>query len=449
MSRTTLIRHVTDDIRDRKKNTIHSAYASGKTFTGITLSGAGADLNRYWSPGVVRIANDIAGTKPPISNCAGYLVIMTPDPDREPDGINLRQILYPDSLTEPSPYTRIGTLPTVAGNDIDWGEWTTLGGGMTHRKMIADTEALPNMMYYSFGNHTLTLLDPSSFSLGTKIGLIQFAGTGSIVHGDLIETTSADYAVEDLDTPIGGLVYLFEICADSQGQQEWVLENDNNVDGAINGVLTYVTATRDALAVEVAEREALSSVVATKQKQVLYYSVSDERLVTAEEVKAADIHLFCIADSVVYLPSRKVLSTVHNEGESGEYSTVHAGYSGARVIIEVSPGVATLVVENNVAGNTSIVTNSFVENTDNIAIEGTVYYSKSENVYVPATTEVDEVISDKSYYVIDEAGVEGKTIVGGSGEFQTFAASPGVSLVVELQFSAVGGSWEWVRYTAE
>lgn len=448
MARTTLIRHVTDNIQDRRKNAIHSAYASGKTFTGATLFGELANLNTYVLPGVVRIGDDVVGTKPPISNCAGFLVNMTPDQDLETDGRDIRQIIYPDSETEPSPYTRVGTLADT-GNDHVWGEWTTLGGGMTHRELTEDTEALPGMMYYSFGNFNLTLLDPSSFSLGTKIGLIQFAGTGSIIYGEMIESTHADYAAEDPETAIGGLVYMFEICADAIGTPEWVLENDNNVDGAINAVQTYATVTRDALNIEISQREALAGVVATKHKQVLYYSVANERTIDASELVTSDIHLFCTSDSTVILPTRKALSDIFEEGQAGEYSVVKPGFSGSRIIVEISPGVATLIVENNGSSTTSITTNLFIPTTDNTVVDGVDYYLKSENVYTLASLTVGENIPGDTYHIIDPSGTEGTTIVGGQGEYQTFAALPGVSILVTLQFSAVGGSWEWVHYTAE
>ena len=197
------------------------------------------------------IGTTITGTFPSISDCTGYLVIHKVVGDLveagQPDetGQKVRQILYPDDPTNPSPWTRVGRVGT--GNAV-WSSWDKMGGGLRRVIMTGDTTAQFNVMYESFGNYTLTLPDPATVPVGTKIGLEQWGIVG-LVNNEYKLIAGANGAVvctygnnsycqgtEALYNPAVGVIaqsYIFE-CVEycnttsPETSREWVLECEGN-----------------------------------------------------------------------------------------------------------------------------------------------------------------------------------------------------------------------------
>jgi hypothetical protein len=250
-----LVTHMSDDIReiigsniDRQKAGM-TAYAVGNIFKGIELD-AGTDLNTVTQACLRRVDRTVKNG-PPIMDPTGYLHVIT-----KYHGVNqessveyrIRQIIYPDSTNDPTPYTRVGY--GAAGGAITWSIWNTLGGNMI-RKILdhnivsinsnaSDRYALPNTMYESFGNYTLQLPDPNDYGLGTRIGLEQWAGTGQVTFvsgGDTYtQNTGADIDIDG--NYIGAIIYLFEV-VDAEVSTianpvyEWKMDTLQNYDGVI------------------------------------------------------------------------------------------------------------------------------------------------------------------------------------------------------------------------
>jgi hypothetical protein len=226
-----------------------TAYAVGNIFKGIELD-AGTDLNTVTQACLRRVDRTVKNG-PPIMDPTGYLHVIT-----KYHGVNqessveyrIRQIIYPDSTNDPTPYTRVGY--GAAGGTITWSIWNTLGGNMI-RKILdhnivsinsnaSDRYALPNTMYESFGNYTLQLPDPNDYGLGTRIGLEQWAGTGQVTFvsgGDTYtQNTGADIDIDG--NYIGAIIYLFEV-VDAEVSTianpvyEWKMDTLQNYDGVI------------------------------------------------------------------------------------------------------------------------------------------------------------------------------------------------------------------------
>ena len=250
-----LVTHMSDDIAaivgsnvDRQKAGM-TAYAVGNIFKGIELP-AGTNLNTITQACLRRVDKTIVNG-PPIMDPTGYLHVIT-----KYHGVNqessveyrIRQIIYPDSTNDPTPYTRVGY--GAAGGTITWSIWNTLGGNMI-RKILdhnivstnssaSDKYALPNTMYESFGNHTLQLPDPNDYGLGTRIGLEQWEGNGQVKFvsgGDTYtQNTGADIDIDG--NYIGAIIYLFEV-VDAEGSTtanpvyEWKMDTLQNYDGVI------------------------------------------------------------------------------------------------------------------------------------------------------------------------------------------------------------------------
>ena len=250
-----LVTHMSDDIAaivgsnvDRQKAGM-TAYAVGNIFKGIELP-AGTNLNTITQACLRRVDKTIVNG-PPIMDPTGYLHVIT-----KYHGVNqessveyrIRQIIYPDSTNDPTPYTRVGY--GAAGGTITWSIWNTLGGNMI-RKILdhnivstnsnaADKYALPNTMYESFGNYTLQLPDPNDYGLGTRIGLEQWDGNGQVKFvsgGDTYtQNTGADIDIDG--NYIGAIIYLFEV-VDAEGSTvanpvyEWKMDTLQNYDGVI------------------------------------------------------------------------------------------------------------------------------------------------------------------------------------------------------------------------
>lgn len=332
--RTPGIRHVTDDIRNRQKNTILSAHAVGLVFTGATLSGIDNNFDTYITPGVVRInGTTVTGTKPPITDCTGYLVNYHPNTDVDADGTKVRQVFYPDSTAQPAPYTRVGILGS--GDTHTWSNWSTLGGGLIHVKLTANATAIPNMLYYSFGNYTLTLPNPADFSLGTKVGVVQYLGTGSVVSHDAVSAQITEPIIDATDhvTVIGGQTYLFEICDGNNGGtpvHEWRLDEGDNVDYVVSQINTSIGELQTTLMAETQARQLaiseeaaarlqleialntalntavsdLTTILNSKEKHTIYERITIPGTITTEMLTLAHYHYAIGANRTIVLPYR-------------------------------------------------------------------------------------------------------------------------------------------------
>lgn len=227
-----LVLGVTDASQNRSKQFIPSAYAVGKLFTGVTLADE-IDLNTYLTPGVSRVNTYRNG--PPVTS-SGYLVIhaVNPDEDGSSIGVRYRQIYYPDSTTETTPYTRVGT--GTSNDTITWSTWTTMGGNWVCEILTSNKTGVVNYMYHSFGNWTLTLPDPAQYVTGTRIGLTQWLNQGKVIWSTNEQVTTPDISEEG--TTVGALQYIFQIVPNSGGVNQWALDVDNNIDGTIDTLVS-------------------------------------------------------------------------------------------------------------------------------------------------------------------------------------------------------------------
>lgn len=218
-----LVRDVTDASQNRSKQFIPSAYAVGKLFTGVTLPD-NIDLNTYVTPGVSRLNTYRNG--PPVTS-PGYLVIHSVNPDEDQSGVGYRyrQIYYPDSTTETTPYTRVGT--GTSSDAITWSTWTTMGGNWVCEILNANKTGIVNYMYHSFGTWALTLPDPKDYVQGTRIGLTQWLNQGSVVYGPNTQPTTPD--IDKNSNVIGALQYIFQIVPDNTGVNQWSLDVDQDL----------------------------------------------------------------------------------------------------------------------------------------------------------------------------------------------------------------------------
>ena len=186
-----LVTNMSDDVHVMnadnltKQKTGVTMYAMGNLFKGEPLA-SNTDLNSITEACFRRVDSTIVNG-PPISDPTGYIHVMSVyhAVNQESSAIpRIRQIVYPDNVNDPTPYTRVGYSAT-AGGTITWSPWNTLGGNMIRRLLLHDITsdtpvvanrgyALPNSMYESFGDYQLELPNPSQYSLGTKIGLEQW-----------------------------------------------------------------------------------------------------------------------------------------------------------------------------------------------------------------------------------------------------------------------------------
>lgn len=371
--RTPLISGVTDQVQVRSKNYLPSAYAVGKVFTGVTLP-PNINLDTYLTPGVSRVGTYVNG--PPVVS-PGYLVIHAINQDEEPTnsagypsvkGVSrYRQIYYPDSLTETTPYTRVGESNSTTGA-ITWSTWTTMGGNWVCEILTSNKTAIVNYMYHSFGDWTLTLPDPTQYVSGTKIGLTQWLGTGSVVCGTQSQITTADISEEG--TNIGALQYIFQIVPDNNGvvgAKRWSLEVDNNISGTIDAVVDRfqddindinttlgdldkrlkeeitnrtnadTSIRNDFTAADAAMKTEYTTLINRKQRLMKYLSAqSNTTFVTnhsapdvANNTAFFDYTATMISNGTVTLPTTYVV--------------------GSRVVLLISPGVTTTVRFNNIS----------------------------------------------------------------------------------------------------
>ena len=226
------------------------------TFAGITLDDI--NLNLYDTVGIVRITDTVSGTKPPISSVVGFLQVMdiNHDEDRNDSGAlntkrRIRQIIYPDNPDESTPYSRVGTSDTLTG-DIDWSEWTQMGGGALRRIVVpTSTTTLTlsnNTMYETFHNCSFTLPNPDTVPIGTRIGIEQFVGVSSVVSGEFTMSVSADVPDPEFTTvpSANAISYIFECCLKEDGvSREWILDIEHNYAAAITTVVGLINDIED------------------------------------------------------------------------------------------------------------------------------------------------------------------------------------------------------------
>ena len=242
-----------DATRMEARKTGVTMYALGNIFKGEPLP-TGIDLDTLTQACFRRVDSTIVNG-PPITDPTGYIHVMSVyhEVGQESTAIpRIRQIVYPDNVNDPTPYTRVGYASTTT-DTIEWSPWNTLGGNMIRRLLtqnIVSTNsdvkkqyALPNSMYESFGDWTLQLPNPRNFSLGTRIGLEQWAGHGSVIY-KVGSDTYEQQTAPDIDingSYIGGMIYLFEI-VDAEGSTtanpiyEWKMDTLQNYDGVISAL---------------------------------------------------------------------------------------------------------------------------------------------------------------------------------------------------------------------
>lgn len=270
-----LIDTVSDDIRvinqnaNTKQKNIASVYALSNIFKGTPFdktkyddvafyTGTDVDLDKV-TVGCLRRISTAVLNGPPISDPSGYLHVVTCSGDltwnsnkvisETPDAIRIRQIVYPDNTNDPTPYTRVGYAETISGT-ITWSPWNTLGGNLIRRLLLQNTNpALPNSMYESFGNFTLTLPNPNSYSLGTRIGLEQYQGVGSVVYSDLVQATAPD--TDQNNAVVGAMIYLFEVvdatpanATSSTPVYAWRMDTLQNYDNSISSLQEQISEHR-------------------------------------------------------------------------------------------------------------------------------------------------------------------------------------------------------------
>lgn len=356
-----LVRDVTDASQNRSKQFIPSAYAMGKLFTGVTLQDD-IDLNTYVAPGVSRVNTYKNG--PPVTS-PGYLVIHTVNPDEDKSAIKYRyrQIYYPDSTTETTPYTRVGT--STDGNVIAWSVWTTMGGNWVCEILNGNKTGIVNYMYHSFNNWTLTLPDPTLYVTGTRIGLTQWVNSGKVVWGTNEQVTTPDISEEG--TAVGALQYIFQIVPNASGVNIWALDVDNNISGTIDAVVDRfqddindinttlgdlnkqlneeitnrinadTSIRNDFTAADAAMKTEYTTLIDRKQRLMKYLSAqSNTTFVTnrnapdvANNTAFFDYTATMISNGTVTLPTTYVI--------------------GSRVVLLISPGVTTTVRFNNIS----------------------------------------------------------------------------------------------------
>lgn len=259
-------------------------------FAGAQVVGNNFDIDKFIKPGIVRINNNIGlvgnttypGTRIPEDDMTGFLQVIEIDHDQDTTAnkmnIRIRQIIYPDSLENNTPYSRNGTGAidqTVYNNiikkplyltnitdasshnswddvdwqqfvsgDICWSEWTTLGGGSNLRrvKLTENRTAEKNRLYYSFGNYTLTLPNPNTLRIGDQVGLEQYSNYGGIVYDNQYQLASPFFGTRydttgepEIDTTkyIGCGQYIFTVIELSDSSKAWYLETATDNTSAI------------------------------------------------------------------------------------------------------------------------------------------------------------------------------------------------------------------------
>lgn len=358
--RSPLVRDVTDASQNRSKQFIPSAYAVGKLFTGVTLKDD-IDLDTYVAPGVSRVNTYKNG--PPVTS-PGYLVIHTVNPDEDKSTLKYRyrQIYYPDSTTETTPYTRVGT--STNGTTIIWSVWTTMGGNWVCEILGGNKTGIVNYMYHSFNSWTLTLPDPKLYVTGTRIGLTQWVNNGKVVWGTNEQVTTPDISEEG--TVVGALQYIFQIVPkkqpDGSSVNIWALDVDNNIDGTVEKLVENFQSKVDTINTTITN---LTNRVAKEEQ-----TRASEDTAIRNEFRAADTALENDLNAKIEKKQRlmkhfiNVTNATVTNG-SGNYdisefdytleviangtisiypsSSGNAGPHGARLVLHLHPGITTVV----------------------------------------------------------------------------------------------------------
>lgn len=354
--RSPLVRDVTDASQNRSKQFIPSAYAVGKLFTGVTLKDD-IDLDTYVAPGVSRVNTYKNG--PPVTS-PGYLVIHTVNPDEDKSTLKYRyrQIYYPDSTTETTPYTRVGN--STNGTTITWSVWTTMGGNWVCEILGGNKTGIVNYMYHSFNSWTLTLPDPKLYVTGTRIGLTQWVNNGKVIWGTNEQVTTPDISEEG--TTVGALQYIFQIVPDDSGTNIWALDVDNNIDGTVDKLVENFQGKVDTINTTITN---LTNRVAKEEQ-----TRASEDTAIRNEFRAADTALENDLNAKIEKKQRlmKHFNNVTNAtvtNGSGNYdisefdytleviangtisiypsSSGNAGPHGARLVLHLHPGITTVV----------------------------------------------------------------------------------------------------------
>lgn len=358
--RSPLVRDVTDASQNRSKQFIPSAYAVGKLFTGVTLKDD-IDLDTYVAPGVSRVNTYKNG--PPVTS-PGYLVIHTVNPDEDKSTLKYRyrQIYYPDSTTETTPYTRVGN--STNGTTITWSVWTTMGGNWVCEILGGNKTGIVNYMYHSFNSWTLTLPDPKLYVTGTRIGLTQWVNNGKVVWGTNEQVTTPDISEEG--TVVGALQYIFQIVPkkqpDGSSVNIWALDVDNNIDGTVEKLVENFQSKVDTINTTITN---LTNRVAKEEQ-----TRASEDTAIRNEFRAADTALENDLNAKIEKKQRlmKCFINVTNAtvtNGSGNYdisefdytleviangtisiypsSSGNAGPHGARLVLHLHPGITTVV----------------------------------------------------------------------------------------------------------
>lgn len=364
--RSPLIRGVTDDPQNRSKQYIPSAYAVGQLFAGATLNDD-IDLDSYLTPGVSHVNKCVNGPK---NVGPGYLIVISRN-EKETTGVTYRQIYYPDNTTQTAPYTRVK-------NGTTWSSWTTMGGSWLCATLVKNTIGIPGYMYHSFNNYTLTLPDPSSYPLGTKIGLMQWKGTGKVVWNDdpnkpTEQETTADYDLNKNLEPgtsnwLGALQYIFQVVPDSADEKIWALDVDNNVDGLIVDVLNNtsgdITNLTKLIATEKNERIAGDAALEAKlgnQRSMRYGGITEPAITFINGTGTIDDWPWYNIENTDYT------FTIHNNTTITMKRNHIAWPSGAKIILYLHPGVSATVICDVFPSTTEVFQNT--STTDMLVID--------------------------------------------------------------------------------
>lgn len=265
-----LITSITNDANNRNFNVLPTAYAVNQLFSGEYIE-ENTDVDSLIKCGNYRFSDTTTGLPSHMEGKTGIITVLhdrvevtegrfgVNDPSTTAPTV-IRQIAWPDGPGDITPYTRTKV------NGV-WGDWVIISGNIRRVKLIGNITAETNVMYYSFGNYTLTLPDPDDFILGTWIGLEQYSGTGTVkwnvsLESTLTQITTPAYVADDRGAPttdiIGPNVYYFEIVEDNNGNRQWILDVDNDISNTItdirrsisNEILNRNAAIADAIAEE-------------------------------------------------------------------------------------------------------------------------------------------------------------------------------------------------------
>lgn len=359
-----LVLGVTDASQNRSKQFIPSAYAVGKLFTGVALP-ENIDLNTYLTPGVSRVNTYKNG--PPVTS-PGYLVIhsVNPDEDKSGIGVRYRQIYYPDSTTETTPYTRVGT--GTSSDAITWSTWTTMGGNWVCELLGGNKTAIVNYMYHSFGDWTLTLPDPTAYVQGTRIGLTQWSGSGSVVYGTQSQSTTPD--IDSSGKIIGSLQYIFQIVPDENGENRWSVEVDANPAKTFEDLRNSLQSNIDSLSdrhdeemqnmsdhVDSVESTITAAINTERSERIAADNTINAELERLDADKRRDMKVLPNVTSATFVFNTS--ATSNNLGKYDYHVMVRGSGTitlptnvttqGVRVVLHIQPSVTTTVVAGSIS----------------------------------------------------------------------------------------------------